>query len=149
MLTGIQRYGMLMSFYREGKFGQDYFTLFSTYFEGRPPKSVNMHFRRFRIKDIPVHDTVQFDLWLRQRWVEKDDLVEYYNQNGRFPEDKAPSGGRLTDGDGSGGMKRRSAKEGMSSGLHKQEFKSIGATVETEVKLQSIWEVLDIYSTLA
>ncbi|KAF8533795.1 hypothetical protein BDD12DRAFT_863490, partial [Trichophaea hybrida] len=34
-----------------------YFTLYSTFFQGRPPKSVNMHWRRFAVKDIPLTDS--------------------------------------------------------------------------------------------
>ncbi|KAF2654235.1 acyltransferase-domain-containing protein [Lophiostoma macrostomum CBS 122681] len=70
-----------------GQYGQDIFTLRSTYFQGRPPKSVNMHWRRFAIKDIPT-DEKEFGDWLLQRWREKDDLLEYYVQNGRFPADE-------------------------------------------------------------
>ena len=74
-----------------GQFGQDLFTLRSTYFEGRPPKSVNMHWRRFAIKDIPTHDDKVFADWLLARWREKDDLLEHYLENGRFPADAGTS----------------------------------------------------------
>ncbi|KAL1608106.1 hypothetical protein SLS60_003045 [Paraconiothyrium brasiliense] len=70
-----------------GQYGQDLFTLRSTYFEGRPPKSVNMHWRRFAIKDIPTHDEKVFGDWLLARFREKDDLIEHYLDNGRFPAD--------------------------------------------------------------
>jgi len=123
----------------EGKFGQDYFTLFSTYFEGRPPKSVNMHFRRFRISDIPIHDTKEFDLWLRERWVEKDDLMEYYNQHGRFPEDELKVNGGLTDG----GVRKRGVNPETNGTLNKWK-----GPIETEVKLESTWEVFSVFSTL-
>jgi 1-acyl-sn-glycerol-3-phosphate acyltransferase len=78
---------------RRGEYGQDIFTLRSTYFQGRPPKSVNMHWRRFAIKDVPFHDIKAFEAWLLQRWREKDDLLEYYIQNGRFPADDGVSEG--------------------------------------------------------
>jgi 1-acyl-sn-glycerol-3-phosphate acyltransferase len=68
-----------------GKFGEDYFTLASMYFQGRPPKSVNLHWRRFRVADIPLDDQVKFDVWLRERWYEKDALYEKYLTSGRFP----------------------------------------------------------------
>jgi hypothetical protein len=68
-----------------GQFGQDIFTLRSTFFEGRPPKSVNMHWRRFRIDTIPIHNTKAFEVWLRNRWREKDYMLEYFNRNNRFP----------------------------------------------------------------
>jgi hypothetical protein len=68
-----------------GQFGQDIFTLRSTFFEGRPPKSVNMHWRRFHIDTIPIQNTKAFEVWLRNRWREKDYMLEYFNRNNRFP----------------------------------------------------------------
>ncbi|RMZ72024.1 1-acyl-sn-glycerol-3-phosphate acyltransferase gamma [Pyrenophora seminiperda CCB06] len=68
-----------------GQFGQDIFTLRSSFFEGRPPKSVNMHWRRFRIADIPVENTHAFEVWLRNRWREKDYMLEYFSRHTRFP----------------------------------------------------------------
>jgi len=70
-----------------GQFGQDIFTLRSSMFEGRPPKSVNMHFRRFKISEIPIDNDVAFEVWLRNRWREKDYLLEHFVQYNRFPED--------------------------------------------------------------
>ena len=68
-----------------GQFGQDIFTLRSTFFEGRPPKSVNMHWRRFHVSSIPIQNTKAFEVWLRNRWREKDYMLEYFNRNNRFP----------------------------------------------------------------
>jgi hypothetical protein len=68
-----------------GQFGQDIFTLRSTFFEGRPPKSVNMHWRRFHLDDIPYQNTKAFEVWLRNRWREKDYMLEYFKRNNRFP----------------------------------------------------------------
>jgi hypothetical protein len=68
-----------------GQFGQDIFTLRSTFFEGRPPKSVNMHWRRFHVDSIPIQNTKAFEVWLRNRWREKDYMLEYFNRNNRFP----------------------------------------------------------------
>ncbi|KAH0544408.1 hypothetical protein FGG08_001434 [Glutinoglossum americanum] len=70
-----------------GKYGQDIFTLPSTYFQGRPPKSVNMYWRRFPVSSIPVDDQKAFEQWVLDRWIEKDALLERYLQNGRFPAD--------------------------------------------------------------
>jgi 1-acyl-sn-glycerol-3-phosphate acyltransferase len=79
-----------------GQFAQDIFTLKAGYLEGRPPKSVHMYWRRFAVKDIPLHNDKAFELWLVARWREKDLLIEQYLQNGRFPADrgatKYPSG---------------------------------------------------------
>jgi len=71
-----------------GKYGQDYFTLRSIYFEGRPPKSVNLYWRRLAIKDMPLHDAEEFDNWLKDQWRIKDELIEVYLQTGRFPPSK-------------------------------------------------------------
>ncbi|CAI6335057.1 unnamed protein product [Periconia digitata] len=68
-----------------GQFGQDIFTLRSSYFEGRPPKSVNMHWRRFHIDSIPIGNAKAFEVWLRNRWREKDYMLEYFQRHTRFP----------------------------------------------------------------
>lgn len=71
-----------------GQYAQDIFTLQSGYLEGRPPKSVSMYWRRFAVRDIPLHDEKVFALWLTARWREKDLLIEHYYQNGSFPADR-------------------------------------------------------------
>ena len=73
------------------EFAQDIFTVGASYFGGRPPKSVNMYWRRFRISTIPFDDPKNFELWLRQRWVEKDKFIEDYLRTGRFPADNGTS----------------------------------------------------------
>lgn len=60
----------------------------TAYFEGRPPKSVNMYWRRFALSAIPIDDPVAFEVWLRARWMEKDALIEAYYRHGRFPADR-------------------------------------------------------------
>jgi 1-acyl-sn-glycerol-3-phosphate acyltransferase len=70
-----------------GQYAQDIFTLKAGYMEGRPPKSVHMHFRRFAVKDIPLHDERAFELWLRARWREKDVMIEEYYRTGKLPAD--------------------------------------------------------------
>ena len=70
-----------------GQYGQDLFSLRGSYFQGRPPKSVNMHWRRFAIADIPLGDEHVFAAWLAARWREKDDLLQYYIEHNRFPAD--------------------------------------------------------------
>ncbi|GAB7346657.1 hypothetical protein MBLNU459_g1787t1 [Dothideomycetes sp. NU459] len=69
-----------------GQFGQDIFTLKSSFFEGRPPKSVNMYWRRFRISEIPIDNEAAFSMWLKNRWTEKDYLLEHFFRHGTFPE---------------------------------------------------------------
>lgn len=68
-----------------GMYGQDVFTLRSSLFEGRPPKSVNMYWRRYRIQDIPTDNDEAFGRWLNNRWREKDYLLEYFYKFGAFP----------------------------------------------------------------
>ncbi|TQN72402.1 putative acyltransferase, partial [Colletotrichum shisoi] len=78
-----------------GKFGDQYFSLVSTYIQGRPPRSVNFHWRRFRLADIPLDNAKAFDAWLRERWYEKDALMEEYLSTGRFPASPDIEGGHL------------------------------------------------------
>lgn len=73
----------------KGQYGQDIFTLRSSFFEGRPPKSVNMYFRRFKISDIPVDNDDAFERWLINRWREKDYILEYFNKYNAFPTEDA------------------------------------------------------------
>lgn len=74
-----------------GEFAQDIFTVGASYFGGRPPKSVNMYWRRFRVSSIPLDDPKTFELWLRSRWIEKDKFIEDYLRTGRFPADQGTS----------------------------------------------------------
>lgn len=70
---------------RRGKYGEELFTLSGTYFAGLPPKSVNFHWRRFRLADIPLDDPKEFEEWLRKEWYKKDELMEIFMKEGRFP----------------------------------------------------------------
>lgn len=78
-----------------GKYGEDYFSLAGTYFQGRPPKSVNFYWRRFAVADIPLGNAEEFDLWLRKVWREKDELLEQYVATGRFPANGAGIKGHI------------------------------------------------------
>ncbi|PYH94949.1 acyltransferase [Aspergillus ellipticus CBS 707.79] len=75
----------------KGSLPDKYFTLRSTYLQGRPPTSVNMHWRRFAVSEIPLEDQDEFDSWLRGRWTEKDQLLDEYYEAGRFPSELAGS----------------------------------------------------------
>lgn len=79
-----------------GEYAQDIFTLKAAYLEGRPPKSVSMYWRRFKISTIPIDNDKAFDLWLQARWREKDYLMELYHRTGRFPSDTGVE--KTTDG---------------------------------------------------
>ena len=72
----------------QGQYGQDIFTLSGSLLEGKPPESVNMYFRRFRISTIPFTDDKAFEIWLRNRWREKDYLLEHFARYQVFPEDE-------------------------------------------------------------
>jgi lysocardiolipin and lysophospholipid acyltransferase len=48
-----------------------------------------MYWRRFAMSSIPLDDAKAFETWLKQRWEEKDQLLECFNQTGRFPADDA------------------------------------------------------------
>ena len=74
-----------------GEYAQDIFTVGASYFGGRPPKSVNMYWRRFRVANIPLEDSQKFDAWLRARWSEKDRFIENWYRTGRFPADTGSS----------------------------------------------------------
>ena len=95
------------------------------YLQGRPPPSVNMYWRRFAIADIPLEDHDKFELWLRERWYEKDAFLEQYLTTGRFPADHAATNGAMTNG------------------TVKEEF------IETEVKLAHWYEIGNIFVVLA
>jgi lysocardiolipin and lysophospholipid acyltransferase len=82
-----------------------------------------MHWRKFAIAAIPLENQDLFDNWLRDRWYEKDALLEGYKETGRFPGEK-------------------SAIQGGATKSPEDEF------IETEVKLASSWEILNIYSVL-
>lgn len=133
---------------RRDGFGQDYFTLYATYFEGRPPKSVNMYWRRFAVKDIPVTDPAAFEIWLRERWIEKDNLIDFYMENGRFPEDEDTTE-ETKNLNGASGLRQRII------GGQERTINTTGGTnadgkwdgpVETEVKIGRWGDVLDIFT---
>ena len=94
------------------------------YLQGRPPPSVNMHWRRLAVADMPLDDPEKFELWLRERWTEKDLLLEHFVKTGSFLSDKA-------------------AVNGASNGAAKDDV------VETEVKLAHWYEVFNIFIMLA
>jgi lysocardiolipin and lysophospholipid acyltransferase len=47
-----------------------------------------MHWRRFAIADMPLHDDKLFSDWVLARWREKDDLLQYFVEHQRFPADE-------------------------------------------------------------
>ena len=71
----------------EGGWPQDYYTLRSLYFEGRPPSGVHMHWRKFHVDQIPLGEDQEkeFEKWIYDRWMEKDAMLDYFYKNSSFP----------------------------------------------------------------
>ena len=84
-----------------------------------------MYWRRFAVKDIPLKSQPEFEVWLRDRWHEKDKLMEHYLVTGSFP-GNSPA-----------------IKTNGANGLTKEEF------VKSEPRLAFWWEVGYIYLPLA
>ena len=80
-----------------------------------------------------MSDAEEFDRWLRNQWQEKENLLEYFAQNGRFPAD---------DGHDSEGEPAINGSSGA------QVLKGAGF-IETEVKLGHWYEVGQIFVVLA
>ena len=72
-----------------GKFGAELYGLRTVYIQGNPPESVHMHWRRFATRDIPIESKEALQVWLEARWQEKDDLLDAFYREGRFPGDPA------------------------------------------------------------
>lgn len=73
----------------DGVFGEDYYTLHRVFIEGVFLRSAHVHWRRFKISDIPVEDEKEFDKWLLDRWYEKDELLQRFKDTGSFiPKDE-------------------------------------------------------------
>jgi len=115
---------------RKDSYAEQYFTLRSTYLQGRQPASVNMHWRRFPVAEIPLEDHKEFDEWLRARWTEKDQLLDEYYKTGRFPSELAGS----IDMDGVSTEQKAAASAGY---------------VETHVKVWHWTELGQIFMVLA
>ncbi|KAF9132072.1 hypothetical protein BGX30_012795 [Mortierella sp. GBA39] len=67
-----------------GEIPQELYPLPGLYLNQAQPKDINMHLRRFLIKEIPETEA-EFVEWVRQRWDEKDELMEEFYTTGKFP----------------------------------------------------------------
>jgi len=89
-------------------YGQSYYTLRSIFFDGIPPPAIHMHIRRFDVAadvpignisggmsrtlprgevpdvDVPENERQAFDVWLRDRWIEKDKFIQRFHDTGTF-----------------------------------------------------------------
>ena len=117
-----------------------------------------MYWRRYAIKEIPTADPKKFDLWLHQRWIEKDELLEYYAANGAFPEDQEPTEKKAME-QAPGLRKRVGGKERVIQvvGGKERAIQVVGGTnvagvwegpVETEVKIAGWGDVFAIFSVV-
>ena len=90
---------------------------------------------------------------MAERWREKDDLLEYYMQNGRFPEDESskPINGYSAKPENENlSGSRKKIKVGGEERLVTTTGGSTqdggwGGPIETEVKLKAWWEVFDMF----
>jgi len=129
----------------EGQFGQDIFTLRSSLFEGRPPKSVNMYWRRWRIADIPIDNEEKFAMWLRNRWTEKDYLLEHFARHKTFPEGDPVKAMQMED------TVRKFAKE-QAKGNQTANIKPVTKSakfISTTIQAGGIEEFMGIFSPVA
>jgi hypothetical protein len=89
-------------------YGQSYYTLRSIFIDGTPPPAIHMHIRRFDVAadipignisggmskapprgdvpgvDVPEDERQAFDVWLCDRWVEKDKFIQRFHDTGTF-----------------------------------------------------------------
>ena len=92
-----------------------------------------MFWRRIPVSSIPVDDLKAFEVWLKDQWQIKEDLLEGYVQNGRFPAD---------DGHDSEGEPAINGRPGSKM------IKGAGF-IETKVKLAHTYEIGQIFVVLA
>lgn len=91
-----------------------------------------MYWRRFAVASIPINDPKAFEKWLMERWLEKEDLLEGYVQNGRFPAEQ---------GDDSNG-------EPAIRGTTGAKASQAAGFIETEVKVAHWFEIGQIFVVL-
>jgi hypothetical protein len=71
-------------------YGNEIYGLRTVYIQGRPPQSVNMHWRRYKTSEIPIGSKAELNDWLEARWREKETLLENFYATGKFsPADKS------------------------------------------------------------
>lgn len=92
-----------------------------------------MYWRRLPVSSIPLEDSVKFEAWLLEQWRIKDDLLEQYVQNGRFPADDGFN------------YKDETTVNGSSDG---QVLRGAGF-IETKVKLAHWYEIGQIFVVMA
>lgn len=99
----------------DDRYGQDYYTLQSIFGHGHSPPAVHIHVRLLDLASVPLgsiphpatvpvppssappskktaevadpspEEAKVFDDWVRERWTEKDQLLEHFYKTGKFP----------------------------------------------------------------
>jgi len=46
-----------------------------------------MYWRKYAVSSLPLADAKAFDVWVNDRWKEKEKLLEQFKDTGRFPAD--------------------------------------------------------------
>ncbi|TNY23820.1 acyltransferase-domain-containing protein [Rhodotorula diobovata] len=100
------------------QYASEFYTLPSLLLQGIPPPELHLHVRAFALRDIPLGDLScgsegdedgtpgerqAFERWLRDRWAEKDALLERFRTEGSF----VASGGNDDDDDDDDDDERR------------------------------------------
>ena len=85
------------------------------------------------MSSIPVDDPKAFEKWLYNQWLIKEDLLEQYSRNGRFPADD----GR--DGDGESAVNGNAPTKVLQG----------AGFIETKVQLAHWYEVGSIFVVMA
>lgn len=84
-IISLRQRRMLTTLPRRGVDGQDIVNLKSLYVQGEKAPLTHAHYRRFAVREIPLHDSEAFDAWLYERWAEKEKLLEHFQMHNRFP----------------------------------------------------------------
>ena len=65
------------------------YTLGQLFYNGNAPKQVHYHVSYIPVKEIPRTSADEFGEWLRDRFYEKDRLLDEFYQTGQFPNSKS------------------------------------------------------------
>lgn len=65
------------------------YTLEKLFFNGFAPKQVHYHLSYIPLKEIPRESADEFGEWLRERFYEKDRLLDEFYKNGQFPNSRS------------------------------------------------------------
>ena len=65
------------------------YTLGQLFFAGNAPSQVHYHLSYIPLKEIPRQSADEFGEWLRERFYEKDRLLDEFYKNGKFPNSRS------------------------------------------------------------